>query len=495
MNISLAMKTTVFLFLLLTISSNLLCNGNNYDIKLSDKFIMSNAVKLIEIVGHDSSGFYILQEDYSFFIEKFNNNMEFLTTSRLKIHKGLKSRKLEKLVLFHDTLYLFISEQRFRETSLFAQVLDKNTLTPVGKERQIYSTNNLKGNFPEFIFQYSLLQNKLLVISRLNLYNQKNIILDFIVLEQGLKKQWTKQEILQYNYQPPRDITYTIDEDGNLHVLSLIYEVKWLLHLFEDLKAQYLVLSYTNSGESFNKYIIDIVDKYIRGIKIIAGNKGTFICAGFYSRYYRYGIAGVFNFSVNPTNRGLKPIKTYRFDSEFLTSLSNERQARNRKSLYGYELRNLVLRDNGDVVIVGEQEYEQRYDNVNNIILVGINSFGDVKWKNFIFKTQTGDQYTSFSLVAPYDKKNVKLLYNEDARNSTEAGLEDRKSFFYRSNSYVVIKNIDEYGYIESDSLLFRKKNEPAPYPSYTYDFRDGRIIMISKYYRNYQFLKMRLFD
>jgi len=483
----------IYLILFLLTSRAGICSSGDDSIQLSKEMFLPNAEEIVGIIGHDSSGTYLLKKDYSFFLEKYDANLKLITTGRLKYYKGLRSRNFEKVVLFHDSLYMFISEYRVRKTNLYVQLIDKQTLKAVGDERLIYSTQNVKGNYPGFVINLSWLRNKLLITARTDMLLKKSIIFEYLVFKEGMEKLWYRKDFYTYNHQPPRNVTYTVDEQGNVFLFSLIYEVNWISRFSEPVKEQYIVVRYMQNGDYRDKFIFEFKDKYSRDAKLIAGNNGTFICAGLVSDNFQYGISGVFYQTVDPISNDLKPLYIYNFKPDFLKEI-DQSQLFKSKEVYGFDFKNLVLRKNGDVVLLCEQTFDQDYDNVNQILAVGFNSFGDMIWQTVIYKKQSGGNNTSFCMIAPPYINNIKVIYNESTSNPMSNETLDRKSFFYLDNSYLCSKEIDNRGFTVSDSLKTLKNKEPIFEPRYTYDNQNGELFAIAIRYRMFQLIHLRLF-
>jgi hypothetical protein len=481
------------LFFILLINSKL-ASGNVKIIAQSSEYNLPSSEKFIKILGYDSTGIYILKEDYSQLLEKYDNNCTIKTSAHLKFHKGFRSRKFEDLIYFHDSIYLFFSEYKFNHTRLYVQNINKETLKPEGPERLLYNRVNEKGNFPDFYFDLSLERNILLITVRTDIIIKKSIVFEYITFTEGMKLLWSRKDLYIYNHQMPKIISYTVDEEGIVYLFGLIYEIRWIEHFSDPLKAQYLVLKYSDKGNNREQYIFNIYNKYVRDAKLIAGQNETFIAAGLLSDNYKYGVSGIFYQTLNSETKELKPIKIYNFDAALMESI-NENEIFKSDEGYDYFLKTLVLRKNGDVLLLSEQNYiNQDYDNINSIIAISVNKFGDINWSRLINKKQSGIYNTSFLTIAPPYLNSIKIIYNESAENSIDLMTKKHKSFFFLDDSYLCIKEINENGNIFTDSLLMRSGKEPAIEPTYYYDNRNGEIVVLALRYRKYKIIKLKMF-
>ena len=486
-----------------------------YKYKESNVMFLDNTLREYpKIIGHDTNGFYVLKKDYVNFLEYFNSDLELVKKSEyLKVDAGLKDRHFVDAVFFKDSLYLFYAQVKFKETELYVKTIDKYTLEQNGEERLLATIPHFKGNYPEIAIRLSLLHNKLLIVFKSEALIQKTIKFDFFVFDKGLTENWSKTDFVQYNNHSPREMTYTVDEEGNIHILFLIYEIRLMEHIISDseMKNEYMVISYLNKGEETVQNSISLDNKFIRGIKLIAGNDGTFICAGFYSEMYLYGIKGAFFVTNNTTTKKIQPVMYSEFSTQMFDNLPDQSKSQRSEEIFSYEIKDLVYRKNGYVVLCGEQRYDQDYNNVNDIIIVTFSSFGQMLWNKAIKKVQTGDvsrsqsgspsyiggnySYASYTLVAPVTEDNIKIIYNENAKNElyNKEG-EKLKSFHYSSPSYLVLADVDMYGNITKQKFLSRTKKELIPDPQKTYDMRNGEIIMYANRYRKYKYFRLSLF-
>ena len=484
------------------LSISLLANevNPNYNFKETERMILDNSLKgYPAVIGHDSTSFYVLKRLYVEFMESYNTDMELLKESDfLKVDYKLKDRHFNQVVYFQDSLYIFYSEYKFLKTYLYVKTIDKYTLEQTSNERLVAEIPHFKTNYPEIIFKLSLLHDKLLIVFRTDAYIQKTVKFDFMVFDKGMELVWEKTDFFEYNHHPPRETTYTVDEDGNVHILSLIYEIKLLNHLLTDdaLKNEYLVVSYVDKGGTVVENRLSLAENFIRGIKLIAGENGSYICSGFYSSIYRYGIRGTFFVTNNTPTRQNAPVLYNEFTIDFFDQIPEGNKSARTEEIYSYKIRELVLRENGNIVLCGEQVYEQNYDNVNDIIIVAFNNYGHMLWNRTIPKIQSGNEYNSFCVVAPVTENDVCILYNEHYKNPMDYENKEfkRKSFHYSSPSYLVLNRIDEFGNITREKIMSRTKKELIPDPTKTYDLRNGEIIMFESRYRKYKYFWLTLF-
>lgn len=471
----------------------------NYICQESEIMILDNSLKAFPgIIGHDTGSFYVLRQDYVNFVERYNKDLLMTDESEyLKVDYKLKDRQFGKLVYFKDSLYMFYTESKFLQTNLFVKTIDKETLQQNGKERLICEMPHFKSNFPDIFFKLSLLQNKLLVVFKTDALLQKTIKFDFFVFDSGLQKVWSKTDFIQYNHHAPREMTFDVDEDGNIHILSLIYQIKLINHLVakDALKNEYLVVSYLNNGEDVIDNRISLEDSFIRGIRLMPGENGSYVCAGFFSHLYRFGIKGSFFVTNNTPTKNNVPVLYYNFEDELIDDIPDVNKSEKTEEIYSYKVKDLVYRKNGNIILFGEQVYDQSYDNNNDIIIIAFDKFGNKLWGETVKKVQSGNEYVSYKVVAPVTENDVCILYNENSKNELDLSNEKYKSFHFSTSSNLILIRINSFGDISKENILSRTKKEVIPDPEKTYDMRDGNIVMYANRYRKYKYIKLSLFN
>ena len=251
-------------------------------------------------------------------------------------------------------------------------------------------------------------------------------------------------------------------------------------------------MSYTDKGEKEEEYRIGLEDKFITDLTFRVAKGGTLICSGFYSEKGTYSIKGAYYFRLNPVTREITNRNYSPFDFEFLTQgLSDKNKERARAAtekndrgrapeLYEYSLDELILRSDGGAVLVAEQYFVEReyynnnrfgyspyggfydpfyysrynqtqtdyYYNYNDIIVVNIRPDGEVEWSARIPKRQEtrndGGYYSSYAMSIVRDK--LYFIYNDDVRNYSDRGRDDRWYTYGGGESVMVLAQVSSRG-------------------------------------------------
>jgi hypothetical protein len=448
------------------------------------------------IIGFDHTGFYSLVDDYTWAIEHYDQNLNSAKREYLDLSVGLRSRELEALVHFHDTLYLFTSEIRFNSRILYVQTIDKETLKQNQDEKIIIESHDLGGWGAEFHIVLSRLENKLLIVSRTVVYGRKIQDVTFISFGKGLIKEWQASDQIQHDKKIYEEAEFVIDESGNAYMLSLYYDPVLLQH-FDERKNSYVILAVTDSGQSVKQYHVDFPNKYIRGIEIEPALNNDLACAGFYSPSLNdYTIDGLFFFNIDHEYKIMKDLKFHELEPYLLEEGMELKTGHTSKYLYNFYLDHLVLRENGNYILTGEQAFEQDYDTYMNIIVMALNPQGEIFWERVIDKSQNHElnsypNYSSYCLFAPASWNKAMILFNENLQNIDRPADKDPHNFAYTQKAYLSCVEIGEFGEVGKNIIYIKKRKRMfTPAPLYFYDMKNNEMVMPALHYRKFKFVK-----
>jgi hypothetical protein len=448
------------------------------------------------IVGYDSNGFYSLVDDYNWAVEHYDRNLENSKREYLDMNEGFRTRDLVALVHFHDTLYLFTSEVRFKSHILYVQTINKETLKQNPDERIIIDSHDLGGWIAEFHVVLSRLENKLLVVSRTIIYGRKVQDITFMCFGKGLRKEWQSSDRIQHDRKIYNEAEFVIDESGNAYMMCLYYEPVLFQHL-SPRKNSYLIVAFTDSGKSINHYFADFESKYIRGIAIAPGLNNDLACACFYSPSINdYTIDGLFFFNVDIESKMMKDLKFHELEPFFLQESMELDSGKESKYLYSFYMNHLVLRQNGNFVITGEQYLEQDFDTYMNIIVISLSSSGDIFWERVIKKSQGHEidkypNYASYCLFAPAYWNKIIILFNENLKNLSRSEEKKPLNFVYTGKAYLSCLEIGAFGEVGKYTIYTKnRKRMLTPAPLYFYDMKTNEMILPALRYRKFKFAK-----
>ena len=472
-----------------------------------------------KIIGHDPEHFYVIKyHSGQYYLEKLDRDLNLMLERPIKLFEGFKTYDLETACHFHNELYIFVSRRRFNDIILYFQKIDKSNLQPSTDLIELTTIPFMSGNWADFHFALSRHETKLLLACRTKLQWTKVQFNEYYVFGKDLELMWRRKDSFDFTGQGPRENKYVVDETGNVSILSL-KKRESLLSLFSHYKNIYTIYCVSDNGRNFQEYPVTYRDKYIRGIKIIGGENGEVICAGLYSELFRYGVRGNFFFKINPVGGGIYDNSLHEFDDAMLARLAETKEPVIKdEELVSYVMTDMVLRENGRIICIAEQFFEQTYNTYNNLIVMCFDMTGNIYWsqviekrqdfninvindaevlpvdyRDFVIETGTIDQYVdnycSYALMAPLDRPDIIIFYNDNIKNLENPG--ENKNMIRPRKSYILAVVIDEFGNVVKQPVLKWKRKALFPEPLRYYDTLFNTIVIPAFKGNKYNYYKI----
>ncbi|WP_338764939.1 hypothetical protein WAF17_00635 [Bernardetia sp. ABR2-2B] len=509
-------------------------NNNPYaSIKMGKEYQISRGGQIGSIVGYDKTGFYLLKfETKSFFrlenyLEHYDNNLNRIKSEKLELEDDYT---LVKISQFNGKLYLFsqLLDKKAKEKTLFVQQIDNQSLKFKGKKKQIAQISfegKNKRNSGSFDFSVARDTSKILVYYQLPYEKKENEKFGFHVFDKDMNLLWTKNVTLPYEDKLFGVTDYKIDKKGNVHLLSILYKEKVRMKRAGKPNYSYKVLSYTEEGKTLKEYNVNVKGKFLTDMQLAIADNSDLICAGFYSNVGTFSIEGSYFLTVDSESKQIKTKSFKEFGLDFITQDMTERKKKKTKKkaakgkdveLYEYDLDNIIIKEDGGAVLVGEQFYIREstirttgangqvntttnyYYNYHDIIVISISPAGQIEWAHKVPKRQTtvndGGYYSSYTLAVVGDK--LQFVFNDNARNIYDKTIKEGKvySFSYK-NLAVALNTVDSDGKQDRTSLLNTPKKEEIVRPKVSAQVSKNEMILFAKRKKKYQFIKITFKD
>lgn len=535
------MKSYLFAFsfsilLILTNSVSLFgqINNNPYaDIKMGKEYSISRGGEIGSIVGYDKTGFYLLKferkglfrvENY---IEHYDNELNQIKSEKLELEDDYT---LVKISQFNGKLYLFSQflDKKSKEKTLFVQQIDNQSLKFKGAKKQIAQISfegKSKFNSGSFGFSVARDTSNILVYYQLPYEKKENEKFGFHVFDKDMNLLWTKNVTLPYEDKLFGVTDYKIDKKGNVHLLSILYKEKAKSKRAGKPNYSYKILSYIDEGKTLKEYDVVVKDKFLTDMQLAIADNTDLICAGFYSNVGTFSIKGSYFLTINSESKQIKTKSFKEFGLDFITQDMTKKQKKKTKKkaekgkdveLYEYDLDNIIIKEDGGAVLVGEQFYVHQstmrtvgangqvstrtnyYYNYHDIIVISISPAGEIEWAHKIPKRQTttndGGYYSSYTLAIVGNK--LQFVFNDNARNIYDKSIKEGKvySFSYK-NLAVALNTVDNDGKQDRTSLLNTPKKEEIVRPKVSVQVSKNEMILFAKRKKTYQFIKITFKD
>ena len=530
----------LFLFLFVVICNHLLLaqpRPREVDITWGEKYKASKRTTLSDVVGYDATGIYAVKTiskglyglNSYIALEHYDNNMDQSKSVEIELKHNKKNHELEYVLQFHGGLYLFTSykDQKQKQNFLYVQRINTKSLKPEGEPREIASINyegERKSNSGSFDYSLSSDSTKMLIFYKLPVNKKEKERFGFHVFDEKMSEIWRKEITLPYEEELFDVERYKVDNAGNVHLLGMIYSEKRKIKRRGEVNYKYQVLSYREKGSILTEYPIEIPDMFLTDMQIAITPNQDIICAGFYSEKGKRSIKGSYFVKVDGKTKAIKQKNFKEFGSDFITQHMSERKAeRTRKKIekgknvemYEFDLDDLVIREDGGVILIGEQYYVHimsststgpngivttrttTYYNYNDIIVININPLGEIEWAQKIPKLQVtkedGGFFSSYTMAVVHDK--LFFVFNDNPKNLfPKAG----KSYNFKPGkreSTVVLVTLDMLGNQKKVPLFMTADAAVIIRPKVCEQISENELVVFGQRKKNQRFAKIKFKD
>lgn len=451
---------------------------------------------LSDIVGYDETGIYALKRkesgmyfsNTSLTLEHYDKKMAPTKSIEVELEAQGKETDFEFIIHIDNVMYLFSSfaNQKLKKNFLFAQRINKKTLLPEKEIKQIGEIDyagKSKHNSGNFQFTTSRDSSKLLIYYNLPYDKGENEKYGFQVLDKNLNQIWDKKVELPYQDQLFEIEGYQIDNQGNVHLLGILFNEKKKEKRLGKPNYKYQILSYYNNGSEFREYSVSIEGKFLTDMEIAVNDRQEIICGGFYSSEGTFSIEGSYFIKINSQTKEIVSKEFQKFSLDFITQNMSEKEERKTKKdaekgkdieLFKYALDDIILRDDGGALLIGEQYYVREVTtystdskggqtshtsyiyHYNDIIVINLSPDGKISWTEKIAKTQIssndGGFYASYVLFV--DKDKLHFVFNDNVNNLTYKGEGKPESFNKGVKSIVTLITLDIQGKQTRESMF-----------------------------------------
>ncbi|MFK7932170.1 MAG: hypothetical protein AB8G22_01590 [Saprospiraceae bacterium] len=457
---------------------------------------------ITKMIAQKRDGFYALRvkganglSEEKIYIEEYDERERLKKSRELDLKFKNKQRQFSNILMHGRELYFLttFNNQAKKKNYLFKQKISKKSLQTTGALEMIGEIDT-KNRVREgsFGFNQSRDSSKLLIYHDLPYDRNQPERFNLRVFDENFDLAWEKNIVLPYADNQFAVEEYRVDRKGNVYLLGVVYQDGARERRRGKPNYRYSILAYTNQGENFQEYKLDLEDKFITDLTFRAGKNNELICTGFYSEKGTYSVKGTYFFRVNTETQEIYNKNLKEFGFEFLTQAYSDREVaraaraerngdeRREAELYRFQLDDLILRSDGGAVLIAEQYFIQErfrndfndpyrfgrfggfnrnqgnnqvdyYYNYNDIIVVNIRPNGEIEWATRIPKRQVtvndGGYYSSYSMAAVRDR--IYFVFNDNGRNFATDRNENRIYNFNGKNSVISLAEVGKDGSLQ----------------------------------------------
>lgn len=342
----------------------------------------------------------------------------------------------------------------------------------------------------------------------------------FHVFDKELNSLWERKITLPYKDGLFLVKDYEVSNNGDVYLLGKIYKDKAKDVRKSQSNFKYHIISYSGDGSKLNEYPIEIKGKFLTDMQIAITNDQDIICGGFYSEDGTYSIKGSYFFKIDGYTRKTTALKYKEFDIDFMTqnfTAKEEKKAKKNESkgvnieLYQYDLDEIILKEDGGAVLIGEQFYIRAvitsttdgngfikdktnyYYFFNDIIVINISPVGNIEWTEKIPKRQVtandGGYYSSYTLSVVADK--LFFVFNDHPYNLLYKGSGKLHNFNKSKKSLVVLVELDSEGRQTREALFSAKEAEILTRPKVCEQISHNELVLFGQKGKTQRFAKI----
>ncbi len=507
---------------------------NDYQIIWGDVQKTKRAVSLDDIFGFDNTGLYFVKKGFKSggfgykpvaFLEHYNNSLKRTSSIELKLEYNKKKMYYDHVIHFNNEIYLFsfYINKKLGKMFLFMQKVDKKTMMPTNQLTKVSETEIkgiFSGNHGDFDYKTSRDDSKLMIFNTFPEEKGKPQRFGLTIFDQNVKEIWSKTLSLPYNDELFDIQDYIVDNDGNVHIVSLLYKDKRK----EKRKGQpnyiYQIYSIYNQGKDVKEYSIELEGKFITDMKLAINDQKDIICAGFYAEKSGSSIIGTYNVKLNPETKEIVSRHMNEFGVDYVNqeasdeeddvdekkvsskSKESKKDKEKEKEMADYQLDEIIFNENGESYLIAEQYYYTVHTYVtsdgkgssttrttyhyfyNDIIVVKMSKEGKIVWVSKIPKKQrsTNDNgfYSSYVMATINGKMN--FFFNDHLDNVNIANNVKPKAILTQSKNSVMVRvELDVDGKTTKDAMFNTRDVEISIRPKVCKQISDNQLMIYGK--------------
>ena len=453
---------------------------------------------LIEILPRTNTDFYTLRwsggRTFGSYRISNHENLSLIENQRIKQIAESGIANFENAYYFGEKLYVFLSDRKGGEMSLYYQIYDSE-LKPSGNSELIATYNNNRLNAkPNFKILQSWNRQYLSVVWEIPGKRTTSDIYGYRVFDKSMNSIQSGEYVIPFDGNLTTINEHHISNQGD-YFLSLTEHLRPNDRLsfreYENFKAIHV---YKIRNNELKEFQVDLEGKRVDDITMSSNDSSLVTLSGIYGSGNFSGIEGIFIIRIDTKkdsviSRGMVPFSR---DLVFqnLTDRQRDRAEQrllNRNTepqLYNYRLRDMYTQPDGTVLGSVEQYYVHRrvtYDNrtgisstiyyyyYDDIIAFKIGKSGQFDWQKMIPKSQVsindGGPFSSYASFVS-DKK-LCFIFNDNIKNYNEDGSFSQSmnsNSIYSLNlskrrNVAAITSIDlETGDVSRNTLFTRKE-------------------------------------
>jgi hypothetical protein len=472
----------------------------------------------------DEAVYMTMKTKKALMVQKMSGDMKGLYSEPLDLELDKKDLDLQDIMLAGDKILVFANRYDKKEdlNMLYLRILEESNLQPIGGWDKIAAFPAEKAYSGRFDTYTSPDDGKVLVTILLPFQKDERERFQLRVYDKEMDLLWERDVNMPYDDKEFRLEEFRVDNKGNVVAVGVKYQEKQEAKALKRAgKPQYnyhLITFDADGGETDDA--IDAGDKFLQDLTLSLDNgDGPILCGGFYGNKTTSKVRGAFFMSLDPRTKAILHQSYKEFSDDFITQYmtpKEEERARNRADkneedleLFEYDLDEIIRRDDGGAVFVGEQYYmytttvctsntnggqtcrTTSHYIYNDVIAVSIDPNGDIEWAANLPKRQhtrnDGGYFSSYGSAVK--GSNLYFVYNDNGENLfLTSGDKFKSADFLGKNSIVTIATVSQDGHVTREALFDPEKRDLILRPKSCRQLADDRLFLYATLGRDYRF-------
>ncbi len=403
---------------------------SQFKVELGQVFRADKRSVPLDIIGHDSSGYYILygagthgQREKA--ITKFNLDLV-PTEQTLNLASTVEGEEISTLGItqIDNTIYHISAVSSRQSATIFSEKINLNDFT-LGERKAIIKINDFgkqKNPFQKFIISNDTSVFFYTIPNKANGRKKAKVLL----LDEKFNIISTEEYEFPYQEKLFSITKIILGDNDEIYLLGQYNFGTNSLKTYKLKKYEYILFNLSN-GKATEITKISNGGKHLIKFDFLKTKQNELVLAGFYSEKDIFAIKGTFYEKINLASKQNISRRFQEFDSSFYTQLAVGSKKdfivrRIKKGRYedpNYVLYNTFQTNDGGIILVAEQTIFNGYTyGTKNLALVKLTLDGTIEWTKKIGKNNANSNTTVYSHYNVI-KRNSKLLffYNDNAKN------------------------------------------------------------------------------
>ncbi len=517
------MKIRLF-FLMLTCSCFCMTTyAQKLNIQWGKKHRVPTQASLQKVIGATGKGVYALRYNGGDLLERGFHELEaYSTDMNLQFVKKIdpqigkkRARLIGEDAFLVGNRILFLSS--YFHSDIDEQRVYAHWINEQGKfegKHKIVSSIKTKTRLDvgDFYFDFSPDSSYMVILYKDFLHKGRMESIHLSVVDRDMNKVWSKKYNMPYKKERVDPHAFVVDEAANVYLTAKLDHKDGIL-FDPPFNAQpdyfFTIFSFFNSGKNVKEYRLTNDDTFITDLFIKASKEGV-SGAGFYTERRVFNAKGTVFFRINPDTDNTQAVVTGKspFDLRFIRQFEDDIKVKRQGELNNFKIADLVLRGDGGVVVIAEQQYVQEqvagppsgrgrpvhisYDyHFHDVILINLNPDGAIAWATKVPKRQiTVDDegfYSSVALAVVRDK--LYLIYNDHIKNLLSEKKRKRKRTMTNPfRSITTITAVDLSGNSKQFPMFSGNEIRTITRPLLCKQVSKNEIIIYGEKHRDYKF-------